>query len=170
MKSLLLVFCIVALGASELRVEEVRALYWRSNDDKTACKMLCSQLEEVNETEHKPIMLGYKGGAYMMMANHAKDPFKKLSLFNNGKELLDRSIELEPTNTELHFLRFAVQSNTPGFLGYNDYIASDKKIILQKLPHIKDKDLQSKIIVYLLDSDDLSPAETLAVRRLESTI
>lgn len=170
MKSLLLVFCIVALGASELRVEEVRALYWRSNDDKTACKSMMSKLEDVNQTDDEPILLGYKGSAHMMMANHAKDPFKKLSLFNAGKALLDKSIELEPTNTELHFLRFAVQSNTPGFLGYNDHIASDKKIVLQKLPYIEDTDLQRKIIVYLLDSDDLSPAEALAVKRLESSI
>ena len=72
--------------------------------------------------------------------------------------MLDKAIALE-TNLELHFLRFAVQTNIPSFLPYTGDIEYDKKYIFLNLGKSKDKDLIKRIILYLSQTKYCSDAD-----------
>ena len=105
-----------------------------------------------------PILIGFKAISILIMGKHAFNPYTKLKHFYKGKEMLNKAIELE-TNLELHFLRFAVQTNIPSFLPYTSDIENDKKYIFLNLKESKDKDLIKRIIHYLNQTKHCSDAE-----------
>ena len=75
------------------------------------------------------LMIGYKGMAAFMLCNYSYNPYNKLKYFNEGKNLLDKAIAINPANSELRFLRYTIQLNAPSFLGYNSNLNDDKKIL-----------------------------------------
>ena len=95
----------------------------------------------------------------MMMAKYVVSPINKLSKFNEGKNLLEKCIEKDNKNVELHFLRFTVQSNAPKFLGYNSSLLLDKNFILNALASINDKQLKNIVITFLKSSSYLTNTE-----------
>ena len=55
-------------------------------------------------------------------------PTKKLSLFIEGKNLLENAIAKHPKNVEMKLLRLMIQENAPRFLGYSDNCTKDAAI------------------------------------------
>lgn len=101
----------------------------------------------------------YKATDTMMMANYTLIPFSKLTYFNKGKSLLEKSISRESSNVEARFLRFTVQSASPAFLGYNKSIQIDKDFLLKNLSSLNDLQLKHIIISFLKTSKNLSDKE-----------
>ena len=95
------------------------------------------------------MFFGYKGGATIIMAKYVSNPFSKISNFRKGRNMLEKAIAMDRTNSELIFLRFAIQTNIPSFLGYSNDIQEDKKHLQNSLPHLKDKALKEHISGYL---------------------
>jgi hypothetical protein len=93
------------------------------------------------------------------MAKYVSNPISKLSKFNEGKSLLEKCIEKDGKNVELHFLRFTVQSNAPKFLGYNSSLLLDKNFLLNALPTVNDKQLKNIVITFLKSSSYLTNTE-----------
>ena len=60
-------------------------------------------------------------------------PFNKWSYFKNGSELLDISIESDPTNIEMRYIRFLFQSEIPNFLGYHKNLQEDYNLIINNI-------------------------------------
>ena len=96
------------------------------------------------------MLFGYRGGATMLMAKHAFNPFSKLSYFKKGKLMLESAINADHTNVELRFLRYTIQTNVPGFLNYNSDKNLDRTFISQSLPKLKDQELKKIISEFLL--------------------
>lgn len=111
-------------------INKVRLLYMEATKEKKACETLIRLLKS-NNAKEKPLLLGYKGSATMIMARHVINPFTKLSHFKKGRNMLEKAIEADSDNVELRFLRYAVQTHAPSFLGYDRHIAGDKKFLLQ---------------------------------------
>lgn len=139
-------------------LKDVRILYEQAATDEVSCNRLIKELND-SHPGTDPVRYGYKGTATMMKANYAFNPFKKLSYFNQGKDLLLEAIESDPGNVELCFLRFAAQTNTPKMLGYRGEIEVDKKIVLNQLNKIKEKDLKEMIVSFLKKSPYLNEEE-----------
>lgn len=138
-------------------MEKVREYYDQAPHSKQANQNLLELVEASADTS--AVLLAYKASATMMMARHVGSPFKKISYFREGKQLLEQAVEMDPSNIEVRFLRFAAQSEIPGFLGYKDHLKKDKGFILQNLANLQDKDLQELITSYLAESDELSQEE-----------
>jgi hypothetical protein len=85
-------------------------------------------------------------------------------LFVEGKAILEEAIKNDPKNIELIFLRYPVQLNAPSILDYNQNVASDKKTLVNEVKSIKDKDLKSRILVFLLSDGKLTEAERKAIQ------
>lgn len=117
--------------------QKVRSLYQKAATEEQACEKLIKMLKSNDATEN-PLLLGYKGSATMMMANHVFSPFTKFSYFEKGKKMLEKAVEADNENVELRFLRYAAQKNAPSFLGYDNHIVSDKRFILQSSSRIDD--------------------------------
>ncbi|MEJ5995981.1 hypothetical protein WG904_16255 [Pedobacter sp. Du54] len=130
-----------------INVIEIRNLYEIAADDKQANKKLIALLMPVKNDD--ALLTGYKGAAIMMEANHVFNPITKLSRFNKGKQLIENAIRKDGSNVELRYIRLTIQTNIPGFLGYSNAIEADKKLLINKLEGIKDRDLKNRIENYL---------------------
>ncbi len=145
------------MTAQDPQLEKARMLYGEAADKEKAARELLVLTEKKNDNE--PVMLGYKAAGHMMMAKHVGNPFKKMSHFNKGKDYLTTAIEADKQNLELRFLRFAVQAEAPGFLGYRQNLEEDKILLLRGVRSIEDRDLQNMILNYLRNSKGLTSAE-----------
>lgn len=127
-------------------------------------------LEQLSEfINHKPsvktsILEAYKGMYYMIKADVVWNPYQKLSYFNQGKVLLEQSIQKDPTEIELKFLRFCIQTNIPSFLHYNHCLTVDKTDLIQHYSSVKDPDLKSRMKTYMINCKYISATEKLMVK------
>lgn len=80
----------------------------------------------------------------MSSAKHAWMPYEKLSLFNQGRELLESLIKSNPENIELRYIRYCIQLNIPSFLGYDNRV-SDKLFLQLHLKQIDDAELNQMV-------------------------
>lgn len=125
-------------------LNNVRALFEKASVEEKACKKILSLLQPYDENAN-PVLAGYKASATMIMAKHVVNPFSKLSYFRKGKTILEKSIQANKTNVELRFLRLAIQSNIPAFLGYKNNMSSDKSFLMQSFDRLKDQQLKQLI-------------------------
>lgn len=139
-------------------VSEVRQLYDRSVTEEKTCKKLITMLKPYSENTN-PLLAGYRACATMVMAKHVFSPVSKYGYFKEGRSLLEKSLAKAPSDTELRFLRFTVQTNLPWFLNYNGNISSDKAFLLKVLPQTTDAALKQKIMSFLAGSAELSKGE-----------
>lgn len=130
-------------GSSVLNIAQVREWYKAAPAKESNCKQMLKQLAPV--TVSQPLLFGYKGCATMIMAKHAFNPLSKWSYFKKGKSMLEQSIAADPSNIELRYLRFTVQSNTPAFLGYKGKIESDRQFIKNNIDRVTDQQLAGMI-------------------------
>lgn len=157
---LFLVLLFIMAGSGEHQgtsLSEVRNLYQKASKEERAGIKLLKLTKGFDE--NNPVFLGYYGAAHMIRAKYVFNPFSKMSHFNKGKNLYSQAIEADPENIELRFLRFAVQSETPFFLGYKENLEEDKKFLLSKIKRLRDLELYEMIVAYLRTSELLSPSE-----------
>lgn len=136
----------------------LRKLYYRAAVESSASTSLSKELKSVGP-DSAPILLCYKGAAFMMEAKYAFNPITKLSRFSKGKKAIEEAIAKEPSNMEMRFIRFSIQTNLPGFLGYQGHIDSDKKKLLAGVANVTDKVLRENITAYLITSKKCTSEE-----------
>lgn len=142
---------------------KVREMYYKASTNRADAELFFNTISSVSGID-KFLVEGYKGMSYMIKANFDFNPYYKLSYFVKGKGLLDGAIESDEKNVELRFLRFCVQTNAPGFLGYSGKIAADKKVILNSYKNISDTDLKSRIKEFMLNSKSCSKEEKMILK------
>ena len=155
---LFVVFFSLKGAASDPSINSVRDLYQQAAAKEDLCKKLLTLLEPYSE-KNNVLLAGYKGCATMLMAKYNFNPFSKLSNFIKGRNLLERSIEVDKQNIELRFLRFAVQTNVPFFLGYKSDMHSDKVFLLNYYQTIPDGQLKHWLVNFLKTCGSLTAAE-----------
>jgi hypothetical protein len=140
----------------------MRAEYYQAiNSEEIAIKLD----KELGAISNKTFLqMGYFGANKMILAKFAFWPNTKYALFVEGKAILEEAIKNDPKNIELIFLRYPVQLNAPSILDYNQNVASDKKTLVNEVKSIKDKDLKSRILVFLLSDGKLTEAERKAIQ------
>ncbi len=158
MVSLLFNHSAILADATPVNIDEIRVLYRKAESDEKSCKELLTILSPYN-VNNNSLFFGYKACATMLMAKHVFNPFSKWYYFKKGKQMLDMSIDADKNNVELRFLRFAIQTSVPSFLGYKNDIAEDKKIILASFYEIPDKNLKEMILLVLNNSKYLTSNE-----------
>lgn len=136
------------LTAQPPTLHQVRLLFFEIEKDRDACKRMITMLEPFNEN-NDPVLLGYKGIATIIMAKHLGNPISKFSHFNRGKGYLEKAIKKLPNSCELIYLRFAVQTNIPSFLGYHKEVKKDEAFLKKNVPFLEDEDLKLHILDYL---------------------
>jgi hypothetical protein len=130
--------------SSATDILSVRKMFYNAAGSRSQTEAFMTQLDKA-ENKNTPVIAGYRGMGYMLLAKHSYNPVTKLSAFSKGKKLLENAILAESRNVELRFLRLSVQLNAPGFLNYSDEIAQDKKLIIEEYKNISDEDLKRRI-------------------------
>lgn len=90
---------------------------------------LLSSIQELTLKEKE----AYVGALLMKKADLIQGPGKKLSVFKEGHELLERAINEDKSNAEYRFLRLIIQENAPKILGYNNEVKTDSVYILENI-------------------------------------
>ena len=151
---------LLSFKSTQINIIEIRQLYDKAIYNETAALNLLAKLD--NTTNNT--LLGYKGVAKLLLAKHVFLPNKKMSYFKSGKAILQQAITTESNNTELIFLRFTVQCETPSFLKYNTEIITDKLFLLKHVNGLTDVDLKKRIKDYLLYSKQVTKQEKLSLQ------
>ena len=154
----LFIFLSSKTQAADITINQVRILFQSSATNENSCLKLTNILEEYNESNN-PTIAAYRACATMMMARYVLNPISKLSYFNQGKNLLEKCIEADKANIEIHYLRYTIQSNAPAFLGYNNSISNDKLFLLKNISLVNDLQLKQMIISFLKYSENLTLIE-----------
>jgi len=139
-------------------ISEARSLFKSAAFDQQSCASLMYGLKNYNENNN-PTLAAYKACGCMMNAKYAINPFEKWNSFSKGKTLLQKSVGKEPLNVEIRFLRLAMQSKSPSFLGYSEDIPKDKNFVLQQFKSLEDIELKNFMKAFLEKADILSHAE-----------
>ncbi len=159
-KSLFLLWFVIPfhIGTMEPDLVAVRKMYQEAAMNEKACQKLLFSLNSFDENNN-PLLAGYKAGAKMMMARYAFNPFSKLSYFSSGRRLLEKSIQKDSKNLELRFIRFAIQTYAPKFLGYHHAIIEDRLFIKNSIDSLTDPDLKKIILSFLEDPAQRTPVQ-----------
>lgn len=165
---LLLAISPLFAGAQQVSLNLARETYFGMSADE------CNGLKLSNDFEKKPpsgaVLMAYYGAATAAAPACISSPAKKISYFRRGKQLIAEAVRLQPDNFEIRFLRFATQSKTPSFLGYDQHIAEDKRYLLANLENgrktIANNRIFAKMTDFLATSDRLTKAEQVSVQKV----
>jgi len=75
------------------------------------------------------LVLGYKAASEAIKARDAS-MLNKLTYVQQAARTFEQAVALAPTNAEIRFLRFSVESNLPPFLGLSKHVDEDKSFLL----------------------------------------
>ncbi|GAB5538186.1 MAG: hypothetical protein Salg2KO_02890 [Salibacteraceae bacterium] len=124
------------LGNSPI-LNEVRVSFYEASIDLDKREAFYNLTQK--KKDESSVAQCYFGAAQTMMAEVTLNPYTKLSYFNNGKAAIEEAIKTNPSNPELRYVRYMIQSNAPDFLGYNNNIIEDLQIVHKAIAGIDDK-------------------------------
>jgi hypothetical protein len=105
----------------------------------------------------------YLGVIQALKAKHAWNPYYKVKYLNDAEKILQTAVSREPDNMEIRFMRFSIEHNVPGFLGYTKHLTADREEIIKQLERkyyaTADQDVVITIIKFLLESKRCTPHE-----------
>jgi hypothetical protein len=147
---LLLLFSTFNLSSS-CDIEQIRSTFFSIEEESE----IVNYIELCNESDCQESQY-YKAVAIMWKASYTYWPHQKFSYFTEGRDMLEDLIKTYPDDTELRFLRYIVQVNTPRFLGYysntekdlifinsnlnnEDYSESHKELIRETIDFVNNK-------------------------------
>ncbi|MBS7564119.1 hypothetical protein KHS38_06850 [Mucilaginibacter sp. Bleaf8] len=144
-------------------------------DVKLLRKQLVQALEKrsVNDSLYKvlgadknkpPLIVSYYGAVQALKAKYTWNPYYKIKYIKDAENTLQTAVNEEPHNMEIRFMRFSIEHNLPGFLGYDKHLDMDRKEMIQQLDKknypAADKDVAVTIIKFLLDSKRCTAQES----------
>ena len=144
MKKLIILLIVFSLNISHAQsIQDVRKLYIESSYNDSKLDSLNHLLEEKKNKTNT--LSAYYGASLLLKAKYLKNPFKKISFFEKGKNIIENAISKEPTNIEIALIRYSIQKNSPRFLMYNKNLIEDYEFITTNISFIKDKKLKKYI-------------------------
>lgn len=144
-------------------------------DVKALRKQLIQALEKrsVNDSLYRvlsadknrpPLITSYYGAVQALKAKYTWNPYYKIKYIKDAENTLQTAVNEEPHNMEIRFMRFSIEHNVPGFLGYDKHLDMDRKEMILQLDKksypAADKDVAITIIKFLLDSKRCTAQET----------
>lgn len=142
--SFLLIFSFLMLSSQNITT--IRKNYQKAVSDKQACREMLAQFEN---KRNEGLELAYQGAFQAIWAKHTNNPFEKLSTFKKGKSNIEKALKQNPDQIESIFLRYSIQKESPGFLGYKSNIKEDRAMLDKNVKHIDDALLKQMIIQIL---------------------
>lgn len=114
---------------------------------------------------------GYTAAMIFMKSRFVKFPFTKLKYFKKGKTILDETINENPTNIEIRYIRFLMQKQIPDFLGYNDNINEDFNVIVDGIIiYDLQSEMKSEIMNNMLLTKELTSEQKATLNQLLSEV
>lgn len=128
----------------------VRNAFYNVSEQKAPTTILRTNIES-SKGAPQAVLMAYTGMYHMLAARDHVNPISKWSSFRKGKNLMDDAVERDNNNLEIRLLRLSAQLSVPSFLGYNNNIEADKRVILNGLDQVTDKDLRQRLIRFMTE-------------------
>ncbi|MEO6520693.1 MAG: hypothetical protein ABIN91_03385 [Mucilaginibacter sp.] len=120
-----------------------------------------------NALNHLPnktaLTTAYMGALDALKAKHSWNPYSKIKYLDTSEKLMQQAVDADPHNIEILFMRFSIQHNVPGFLGFNKNLVSDREDMIAQLSRknygTADRELTISIIKFLIGSKRCTAAE-----------
>ncbi len=157
MNLFVLLYLLIFPAAPSEELVQIRADFHQAISEQNLANELNQKLQGIANKSN--LQLGYAGATQMLLAKFAFLPNQKYQLFSEGKSKLENAIRQDRKNPELIYLRYIIQTKCPAFLGYNQDLSRDKNYLLQVVKAIEDKDLQKRILVFLIVNAQLTTDE-----------
>ncbi|MDY0103690.1 MAG: hypothetical protein RBS07_12215 [Lentimicrobium sp.] len=166
---LLLLFSSFQTVEAQVTLSQARSNYLSIATDECKALELSKMFEKKQPSD--ALLKAYYGASSAAAPACLSNPMDKLKYFRKGKDLLDESVKQQPAQVEIRFLRFATQTKAPSFLGYNDNLEEDKRIILKHFAAYARTDgnaMMSKHIArFMIVSGQLSNSEKSTLNSVE---
>ena len=107
--------------------QQLRDCFMGSMQSKSALDSFTGKLEKI--ATKSPGQECYYGISYALRTNYVDGMWSKLKLVNKAKDLIDHSIERDPNDAELRFIRLTLEHFLPAFLGMSKDIQKDLAVI-----------------------------------------
>ncbi len=158
---------IYSVDVAEPNLHQIRKLLVTAIDSKKTTDSLYTNLE--NMKERSALLNGYIGTLEALKAKHAWNPYFKVKYLNSSEKTFVKAVTRDPHNIEIRFMRFSIEHNVPGFLGYNKNLTSDRIEIIKQLDKQyyaqADKPLVKTIISFLIASERCTPTESTDLKK-----
>jgi len=128
----------------------MRDAFYSVSEQNAKTTVLRNNIES-SKAAPQTVIMAYTGMYHMLAARDFVNPISKWNSFRKGKNLLDDAVEKDKNNPEIRLLRLSAQLSVPSFLGYNNNIEADKRVILNELRRVTDKDLQRRLIRFMTE-------------------
>jgi len=171
MKILLILFTFLwspaATTMNKPSLVEIRNLLMQAAESKKANTQLKAALAQY--AGNNTVINGYRGVSKMIEAKHMFNPLSRWNKFKEGRAMMEEAIEADVNNFELRYLRFAIQTSVPPVLGYSKNIEEDKKLLIAQLDRVKDTDLRTRTVKYLISTKHCTPEELNKLKKWKTT-
>ena len=115
-------------------------------------------ISRLGQEKSSSLVTAYQGALYMKKADFIKGVKGKVKTFKKGAHMLEDEIGKNPSNTEYHFLRLAIQEHAPGILGYNKNKDEDRSAVINGFSKLNSS-LKSVVSNYAKDSKVLKESD-----------
>jgi hypothetical protein len=156
MKFLVLIILISCFSNGYTQEEEGLDLFLAANSEIEIQHFL-NFVQELDSSNQCGLAL--HGTALAMSASFGYNPITKLNRFSQGKKLIESGISQSSFNPCPHFCRLAVQSQSPGFLDYDEHIESDAVIVTEALSNgwlLDQRDTRKGLIEFMINETQIS--------------
>ena len=151
----------VADDATEPNLHTIRKLLITALNSSKTTDSLYKNLDGLKN--RSSLINGYMGTLQALKAKHTWNPYFKIKYLNDAEKTFKGAVAGDPSNIEIRFMRFSVEHNVPGFLGYTKNLVADRTEIVKQIDrkHYASADaaLVKTIITFLIDSKRCTPAE-----------
>lgn len=114
-----------------ISLQETRNEFALAIDNSSKATTLHNRLEPLNASHG--VLYAYKGAVLSLMAKHARNPYTKLQYLDKASKVLNEAVKQEPANIESRYLRLSVELSVPAYLGYNQHVEEDKRVIAESI-------------------------------------
>lgn len=167
MKQILIVlFLIMTVNLySEPTMESARKLFYDAVQDEDKLELAIKEFDQImnKNSKLKGVATTYIGSLTMLKGKHAFWPLKKIAFVNDGIEVMDKGLAIDPKNLESLFIYGSTCFYLPGFLGRSSLADEKLRFMISNLSDENiakyDPEIMSNALKFLLEKIKLSDAE-----------
>ena len=152
-----------AFSSNAQSIEEIRIAFHGVVLNPDNSRSFHDLLKEIDNPT--PTVKAYQAVSEAMLAQVVWNPFTKLSQVSKYNNQMEMAIIDDADNIEIRFLRLAIESNLPSFLGMSTHMDEDLDQIIANLSSVSNMNVDSKFgryIFYFLESTGLCDDSQIA--------
>ena len=149
--SLLMVFVLGTgqLSATSLPIQTLRKIFHNAVLDASQIASFTKEMDKIKDPT--PIELAYKAAAEALKAQEEWNPVEKLLYLRKFNRMMSRAVAQDMDEIEIRFLRFGIEHNIPGVLGFSKNMHQDKSLIISSVSKIERFEVEEYFAIYILN-------------------